>query len=124
MQRRLAPEIRLEVAGGIEVRVAHKLPGPAMKLVGAVAGDDVDGGAARAAVLRAHVVSYHLKLSHGVRRQLHHLVRESLVRGAIEVVVQAVQHVVIKDAAQAVDIERSLALTVTFTLLAGAGNDA
>ena len=43
------------------------------------AGYDIDGGAARAAVLRAHVVGHHLELGNGVGRQLHHLVRKSLV---------------------------------------------
>ena len=95
-----------------------------MKIVGAVAGDNIDSGAARTAILRAHVVGHHLKFSHGVGRQLHHLVRESLVGRAKHVVVQPVQHVVIEDAAQAVDIERSLALTVALGQLVLVGNDA
>ena len=63
----------------------------------------------RAAVLGAHVVGDDLELGHRVRRRLHHLVREALVAGAVGVVVDAVEQVVVEGAAQAVDVERALA---------------
>ncbi len=74
VQGRLAADIGLEIAACVQIGVAKKLPYPAVKLVGAVAGNDVDGGAAGAAILRAHVVGDHLKLGDRIGGQLDHLV--------------------------------------------------
>ena len=77
--------------------------------VGAARIGDVDRGARRTAVLRAHVVGHDLELADRIRRRLHHLVREALVAGAVGVVVDAVDQVVVERRAQAVDVERPFA---------------
>jgi len=93
-----------------------------VQFVGAKLGNRVDRGAARAAVLRAFIVGHHAEFGYRIRRQLHHLVAETLVRSAVEVIVGAIEQVVGVDAAQPVDVERALARTVVIRLVAGARN--
>ena len=81
----------------------------AVELVGAAAERGVDDGAAGAAVLGAEVVGLDLELLDRVGRDLHDLVREALVAGAVGVVVDAVEDEVVERAAQAVDVERRVA---------------
>ena len=109
VEERLLAVGRLEEAGGVEVGAAHEVPGRAAEGVGAAGVGHVDGGAGRAAVLRAHVVGDHLELGHRVGRGLHHLVREALVARAVGVVVDAVDQEVVEGGAQAVDVERAFA---------------
>ena len=115
--------IGLEEAGGIEGRVANVLPGAPVELIGAEAGDHVDGSAAGVAKLGAGVIDYHLKLGYRIGRGLHHLVGESLIGGAVLVVVQAVEEEVVEGAAQAVDVKGAFA-RIALGELAGAGNHA
>ena len=93
------------VADGVEIGVPKEVVRRAVQLVGARAHGDVDGGTAAAAVFSAVVVGDDLELGDGIRGGLRHLVRETLVAGAVGVVVHAVQQVVVVGAAEAVHIE-------------------
>ena len=92
------------------------------QVVGAAAQAGADDGAARAPVLGAVVVRGHLELAHRVGRELHHLVGEALVAGAIGVVLGAVEHEVVEGTAQAVYVIGSVAPGErAFESLCGAG---
>ncbi len=80
-----------------------------MEFVGAARVSDVDGRARAAPVFGALVVGHDLKLRDGIRRRLHHLIRKSLVAGAVGVVVETIQQVIAEGAAQSVHVERALA---------------
>ena len=109
VQRRLDAGGRLEEAGRVQRRVAVELPRRAVEPVGAAAERRVDDGAAGAAELGAEVVGLDLELLDGVGRDLHDLIREALVAGAVGVVVDAVEDEVVERAAHAVDVERRVA---------------
>ena len=109
VERGLHPGGRLEEAGGVERGVAVELPRRAVKRVGAAAERGVDDGAAGTAELGAEVVGLDLELLHGVGRDLHDLVREALVAGAVGVVVHPVEDEVVERAPQAVDVEGAVA---------------
>ena len=81
-----------------------------MKLVGAAANRRIDYRAARPAILRRKVIRLHLKFLHRIRRKLHHLIRETLIRCAIGVIIYAIHHEVIQRAPQAVHIKRRIAI--------------
>jgi hypothetical protein len=70
----------------------------------------VDDGASGAAVFRGEVVGLHAELLHGVRIELHHLVRKALIGRAVGVVVHAVDHEVVVGTAQAVHVEGGVAI--------------
>ena len=69
----------------------------------------VEDGAGGASVLGAVVVGFYAELADRVRRRLDGLVGEALVRCAVRVVVQAVEHEVIELAALAVHVVGSVA---------------
>ncbi len=109
LERRFLARHGFEEPGRVQLGVAVELPGRPAEPVGAALVGGVDGCAGAAPVLGAHVVGDDLELGHGVGRGLHHLVREALVRGAVGVVVDAVEQEVVEGRAQAVDVERPLA---------------
>src|SRR5262249_11832931 len=102
--RRALPE---DVPNGVQIGVAQKLVRRAMELVPAGAGRRADDGATSPPVLRAVVIGDDLKLRHGIGRWLRDLIGESLIAGAVGVVVDAIQQEVVIRAAHAVHVERA-----------------
>ena len=99
----------LEEAGGVERGVAQVLPDGGVEFVGAAADGGVDDSAAGAAEFGREVVGFEAKLLDGVRGDLDDLIGEALVRGAVGVVVDAVDDEVILRTAHAVDVEGGVA---------------
>jgi hypothetical protein len=100
---------RRERTDGIEDGVAMVLPRLAMERVGAAIDGDIDDGTGCAAELGAVVVGLSAKLVDGIRRRWNRLVGEALIRGAVGVVVQAIEKKIIELRALPVDVERRVA---------------
>ncbi len=64
---------------GVQSGVAEEAEGGTVELVGAALGDDVDGGAFRAAVLSREALGADVKLLHGFKGKLHHRSADSVV---------------------------------------------
>ena len=109
----------LEEAGGVELLVLEELPEGAVQGVGAGLGGDVHDGAAGAAELGGVGVDDEPELGDGVGRGLDGLIREALVGGAVEVVVDAVEQEVVPDRAEAVDVIGAFAAEGDGALIAG-----
>ena len=96
------------VPNRIQIRIAEKLIRRPVESVRAALHGHIDRPAARTSVLGAVVISNYLKLGNRVRRRLRHLVRKSLIAGAISIVIDAVHQKVIVSASQSIDREGSL----------------
>src|SRR5262249_36796058 len=81
----------------------------------------VDHGAHGASVLSAEVVGLDLELLYRIRRQLNHLVGESLVAGTVGVIVHAVYHEIVQRSLNPVDIIRTFTAFIDQVGAADAG---
>ena len=98
-----------DVADGVQIGIAQELVSRAMKLVPTGARGYTDHRATGPPVLRAVVVGDDLELRHGIGRRLRHLIGETLVAGAVGIVVDAIEQEVVIRAAHPVHVEGALA---------------
>ena len=113
---------RRERPNRIENGIADVVIGLTVKLICAAANADVHNCTRGATVLRTVVVRLDTELGDSIRRRRNRLVRKSLVRCAISVVVEPVKKKVVELAALAVHIERGVATRVRRVLQNVAAN--
>ena len=95
VKSRLFSGSRAEEASGVEVCIAQKFPYFTMELIRAAFDASVNYGAAGAAVVGAVVVGLLPELGECIRVHLNYLVRETLVTGAVSIVIDAIEHKII-----------------------------
>src|SRR5262249_7825117 len=97
----------------------EEFPGFAVELVCSALDRRVDDGAGRSAIFGGIIVGFNFELGKCIRVWLNNLVGETLIAGAVGVVVDAIEQEVVEFAAAAVDVIRSVATAVGAILQRG-----
>ena len=104
------PRCRLKESNRVQLRVPEKVPGPSMKRIRPAPQTRIHRRSASSPKFRTRVIRNHPKLSHRIRRRLHHLIRKSLIRSTKVIVVDPIEQKVIRSTSQPIHAERSFAL--------------